>query len=384
MFYMERGKKILYVVTKSVWGGAQKYVYDLATNLPQDKFEVAVVTGGNGPLLEKLENKQIRVIKLYGVTKNVNFLQEVESLFSLLKILKLEKPDIVHLNSSKLSGLGATAVFIYKLLTFNFGLSTVFTAHGWPFNEDRNFIARGVIYFFSWLTALLADRVINITKNDYKQSLKFILLPRNKFIYIPNGISEQNFMPRAEARKILGLGEKQFIIGTIAELTKNKGLCHFIDAVNQMKLQITNYKLQALIIGDGEDKEKIKNQIYSLALQNYVVLAGFIQNAERYLKAFDVFVLPSIKEGLPYVLLEAMAAGLPVIASRIGGVPDLIEHGKNGSLITPKDFWGLATELEKMMSSPEKYKRLGEEAEKTIRTKFLFRDMLQKTIILYA
>ena len=378
------GKKILYIITKSVWGGAQKYVYDLATNLPKDRFEAIVATGGNGLLIKKLEEQNIRVIRIPKVTKNINFLQELKSLFYLYKIFVREKPDVIHLNSSKLGGLGATTAFFYKI-TSNQLPVIIFTAHGWPFNEDRNFMARGIIYFLSWLTAFFADRVINITKTDYRQSLKFPLLSPNKFIYIPNGLklNDRLFLPPAEARKILGINKENFIIGAITELTKNKGLGYLIDAINQIRIKNQKTKIKIIIIGKGEEQSKLKTQIKSLGLEHTIFLAGFKENAEKYLKGFDVFVMPSVKEGLPYALMEAMAAGLPIIASRVGGIPDLIEHEKNGLLVEPKDNLDLAQKLEKIIQKPENFKMLGLEAQKTIGTKFLFRDMLQKTIALY-
>lgn len=385
---MGNRKKILYIITKSNWGGAQKYVYDLTANLPKEKFETAIVVGNQGLFTEKLTEKKIRVINLPGITKDINFLQEVRSFFSLLKIFAKEKPDVVHLNSSKFGGLGALAARLSSLVISHSPL-VIFTAHGWPFNEDRNFMARGIIYFFSWLTAVLADRIINIAKTDYKQSLKFPLLPQNKFIYIPNGIGfeDQHFLPAAEARNTFGIDKNEIVIGSIAELTKNKGLIHLVDAINQMKFKVhpafSGTKFKIVIIGEGEDREKIQHKITSLGLQDTIYLAGFTQDAEKYLKGFDIFVLPSTKEGLPYVLLEAMAAGLPIIASRVGGIPDLIEHEKNGFLVEPKDYLGLAAALEKMIQNLEKYKILGEEARKTIGTKFSFHAMLTKTARLY-
>lgn len=393
---MPNKRKILYIVTKSVWGGAQRYVYDLATNLPKDRFEAVVVTGGNGPLIEKLKGRNIRIIKLPGITKSINIFQEVKSLIYLGRIFTREKPDVVHLNSSKFGGLGAVAAFIYKI-TSNRLPVTIFTAHGWPFNEDRNFLTRIIIYFFSWFTAVFADIVINIAKTDYKQSLKFPLLASNKFIYIPNGIelSDQYFLSPAESRKNLELEKEQFIIGTIAELTKNKGLNYLIDGINQIKFEIKSLKhaqhrtagfsagCKIIIIGGGEDKEKLQNKIDSLELQNEISLVGFKQDAGKYLKGFDILVMPSIKEGLPYVVMEAMAAGLPIIASDVGGVPDLIEHGKNGLLVKTKDSTGMAEGLKKLIQNHEARISLGKEAKTRVKTNFRFRDMLTRTITLY-
>lgn len=381
---MREVKKILYVITKSGWGGAQKYVYDLANNLPKEKFEAVVAAGGDGPLFDKLRDGGIRAVKIPGLKRDIGFFQELKSLWFLYKIFNQETPNIIHLNSSKIGGLGAIAARLSSLVIRHSSF-VIFTAHGWPFSEDRNLIDRNIIYFFSWLTAALSDRVVNITKADHKQSLNFPLLRRDKFVYVQNGIDLDNrhFLPREEARKILGLKKEQFAIGAIAELTKNKGLEYLIEAARHLEFIIPNSKFIIHIIGDGEDKEKIQNQINSLGLKNNIVLAGFIQNAERYLRAFDIFVLPSVKEGLPYVIMEAMASGLPIIASNVGGIPDLIEHGKSGLLVKAKDPLGLAEGLKKLMENPDVRNALGKEAKEIVGTNFRFRDMLAKTLRLY-
>lgn len=382
-------KKILYVITKSVWGGAQRYVYDLATSLPKDRFEAVILTGEDGPLIEKLEQQQVRVIRFPGITKNINIFQELKSLFYLGKIFVHEKPDVIHLNSSKFGGLGAVAAFVYKI-TSNQLPVTIFTAHGWPFNENRNFLIRCLIYFFSWLTAIFSNHTINLTRHDYKQSLNFPLIPKNKFILIPNGIADETFfMMAAEAKKFLAektgldLHQSPFLIGTIAELTKNKGLLYLIDAISQVNFKVQSLKFKVVVVGEGEERPKLEYQIKSFGLEKTVFLAGFIPEAAKYLQGFDAFVLPSIKEGLPYALMEAMAAGLPIIASRVGGIPDLVENGKSGILVNAKDSAALAQKIEKLMQNQETRITLGKEAKARVETSFRFRDMLERTLKIY-
>ena len=130
---MTSTKKVLYVITKSVWGGAQRYVFDLATNLPKDQFEIVAAAGGEGPLFDKLHNAGIRTINTPSLERDVHILNETSVFWQLLKIFHTEKPDILHLNSTKIGALGALAAFLYKLLTLNFKLLTVFTVHGWGF-----------------------------------------------------------------------------------------------------------------------------------------------------------------------------------------------------------------------------------------------------------
>lgn len=388
-------KKILYVITKSVWGGAQRYVYDLATHLPRDQFEPAVACGGSGPLVAKLRAAGIRVISISGLERNINLLKETISLWSLFKIFLRERPDIIHLSSSKAGGLGAIAAFASKLLTLNFEpirrtqgrLLTVFTVHGWAFNESRSEWQKAVIRFASWFASLFQDKVIAVNSADYKAAKKFI--PARKLALIRHGLARIEAWPVAETKNLINrrtgqtLDEKALVVGTIAELTKNKGLEHLIAAIRNLKTKEPNQKFKAIIIGEGENRSKLEKKINELGLTNDVFLVGFIADAPRLLSAFDIFVLPSLKEGLPYALMEAMASGRPAVATDIGGIPDLIEHEKNGLLVEAKDHLALAAAIGRLAANPDLRERLASAARQKVVEEYSIRNMIDKTISLY-
>ena len=382
-------KKVLFVITKSNWGGAQRYIYDLAINLPKENFDVKVALGGNGLLKERLDEAKIETIPIPHLQRNINAVKELLSFFSLIKIFKKEKPDIIHLNSSKIGGLGAVAALVSKTLirlfdkeNKNYNPKTIFTVHGWAFNEARTFRAKSVIYISQWLTSLLCDNSIIISRHDYRQALGMPLIKKNKFSLIPLGIPENNldYATKQIAKKVLNIEKNSKItIGTIAEFTKNKGLDYLLDAMSILKLP----NLQLMMVGDGEDKEKIESRIANENLNDNVKTCGFVPHAAKYIKAFDIFVLPSLKEGLPYTILEAINAGVPVVASSVGGIPDLIEHGKNGYLTTPKSSASLAENLNKLISDEKLRKQFSRESKKRALKKFSFSSMLEKTIKLY-
>lgn len=381
---MDKGK-ILYVITKSVWGGAQKYVYDLATNLPKDRFEVTIAAGGNGLLFEKLQKAGARTITIPGLERDINIWKELKSLYHLFKIFREEKPDVIHLNSSKIGGLGALAAFVCKLLTLNFKyLNVIFTVHGWGFKEDRAWWQKTVIFFLSWFSSLFHDKIILINTADYCTAQRFI--PKRKLAMIPNGVRPIDFLPRIEARaffsKKIGrqIQKDEILIGTITELTKNKGINYLIDSTSL----IINSNFLILIVGDGELHQELESRIKNQESSNKIFLTGFLPDASRYLKAFDIFVLPSLKEGLPYVIMEAMTAGLPLVATNIGGIPDLIQHGKNGLLVSPKDPSGIARAITDISKDEKLRSNFSKASLKIIKTKFSLNGMVQKTISLYV
>jgi len=374
-------KKILYVITK--WGGAQRYVFDIASHLPKNEFDVAVASGGKGELMQKLSDAGIRTIPIPHLERDINILKEISSLFSLRKIFKSERPDIIHLNSSKIGGLGALAARTCNLLptTRNQKAKIVFTAHGWPFNEERSLPGRCTIWFLSWLTAFFSHSTIVLTKRDLYSTIHFPFLSPRRFALIPNGISETPHMyfSKKEARKQLGIDQSVFpVIGTIAELTKNKGVRFAVSALRELP-----ERARLILVGEGEEKKELEKLVRDLRVANRVHFTGFKPNARRFLNAFDVFILPSIKEGLPYTILEAGMAGLPIVASNVGGVPDIIEHEIDGLLVRPKNPSDLATAVKKLIDDESLRRRIGGEIKKKIFSKFTFKKMLDETLALY-
>lgn len=392
-------KRVLFVITKSNWGGAQRYVYDLATHLPSNDFAVTVAVGGNGVLVDKLTQQNIKVIAIPHLERDISFVKEFKASLALWNIFKAEGPDIIHLNSSKIGGLGALVAYtarLYGKFTTSvqgrptFGWKIIFTVHGWAFNEDRSRLSRYIIRLIQWVTTLLCDSIIIISNRDYRQAIHLPMINRRKFILIPLGIPTETltFLDKIPARAELSakvkISARDFVVGTVAELTKNKGLPYLVNAAHHLQSNESMKKrLRIIIIGEGEDKTKLQNLINALGLEDTITLHGFIVDAYKYLKAFDIFVLPSLKEGLPYTLIEAMHAKIPIIGTRVGGIPDLIEEDVNGLIVPPKNSGALAVAIEKLASDKKTLSHFAKESGKKIETKFSFDAMLRHTVALY-
>lgn len=309
-------KKVLFVITKSNWGGAQKYVFDLATHLPHERFEAVVALGGTGgaqahtgPLAERLAGAGIRTIFVESFMRDMHLGQDVSAFFELVRIFKKERPDVVHLNSSKAGGLGALAARITGVPTI------IFTSHGLTWDEARNPLARALIYLATRATFLLCHKVITISQNNYQRAGR-CLLCRNKIYLIHNGVGPMEFGSGESVRAAFPPGAT--ITGTVGELTHNKNQVALIEEAR------TKPDMYVAIVGEGELRAMLQAKIKEYGLESRVKLFGFKPAAEV-LKGFDVFALPSRKEGLPYVLIEARMAGLPIIANRVGGIPDIID-----------------------------------------------------------
>ncbi len=393
----ESKKKILYIITKSVWAGASKYVFDLAVALPKEEYSPIVAAGGRGVMAEKIISADIPYFEIKAFQRDVSFLKDISVFFEILSLLFKIKPNVVHVSSAKAGGIVGVAFFVYKLLTFNFKLLAVFTAHGWTFNEQRPRWQVALIKFFSKLTCLFYDKVICVSEYDYSIALKNKIAPAKKMTVVHNGIKQEDydFLNKAEARQALtrALGNpvsnletgfpSDMWIGTIGEFTKNKGQEFLIEEIEN-KFPSSNFKF--LIIGFGEEKLNLESQIESVAAEDLgdkVFLIDGLSNAAKYLKAFDIFVLPSLKEGLPYVLLEAGLAGLPIIATNVGGVPEIVENGESGILINPASSEEIANAIEKLAKNSELRNKLAQNAREKILQKFSFEKMLDQTLMTY-
>ena len=384
---MVNRKKILYLITKSVWGGAGKYVYDLVLEGKKRGYDVAVAAGGHGELAQKLQEKNIRYFDVAGLQRDVAFLKTFISGLILLKILFKFNPDIVHANSPQAAGIGGIALFIHRLFTWTRRVQVVYTIHGWSYHEARPKWQNFLIRLFSKITCLFYQKIICVSEYDRVSALKLKIAPAGKLLTIHNGIkpNEINFLPREEARQKLNLSNLEgstLVVGTIGEFTKNKGQKYLIGALGILKNE-WGIKFKSLIIGWGEEKSSLKSQISNLNLGNEIFLIDNLSPAAPHLKAFDIFVLPSLKEGLPYTLLEAGLAELPVVATNIGGIPEIIGNEKTGLLVKPYDAEELAKAISRLMNDGDLRKRLGQNLREKILKDFPKQEMLERTFSLY-
>lgn len=374
-------KKVLFVITKSNFGGAQRYIYDLATNLPPDQFEVAVAFGGEGVLAQMLREKGVRTISVPHLTRDVRFGSDLMALKALIKLFKRERPAVVHLNSSKAGGLGTLAA---RLSGVN---RIIFTAHGWPFWEKRNICARAAIFFFSYLTVVFSHATICISEHD-RRAMRHMPFAGRKLHVVHNGIADIPFLTRDEARTILF---SPFEIETHThdvwllsngELTPNKNYFVALDAVAAYDATASQ-KIFYSIMSDGEQRGEIEAYISKKNLHDRVKLLGFIPDGRRYLRAFDIFFLPSRKEGVPYAILEARLAGIPIIASNVGGIPEVVTDGESSFLVEPQDIEGFVDALTRMTKNAQERGRFAAALQTKVISNSPLQSMLGSTIALY-
>ncbi len=384
-------KKILYFITQSEFGGAQRYVFDLASNLKTD-FSVAVAMGEQEKdlkLAKILHENGINYFIIPHLKRSISPLNEVLALREIIKLIKQHQPDIIHLNSSKISILGSIAAFIIKLRVTSCELRVFYTVHGWVFNEPLPVLLK---WFYLWaekFTARFKDRIICVSNFDRQIALKRNITPAEKLVTIHNGLPPIKFYSIEKAKEILysrvtryELRDTSLLIGSIGNFYKTKGFEYFIKAagilINENKLSV-----KFMIIGDGAERKNLENLIAKYNLKNNFILTGQIDEAAKLLLAFDIYVCSSVKEGFPYSVLEAMSAGLPILSTRVGGIPEMIEHKKTGLLVKPADALSLAKDIKLLIKDKTLRAELGARAEEKVQSEFGLEKMVNQTKTLY-
>jgi len=402
--------KILYIITQSELGGAQKNVLDLAVGL-KNKHEILVAAGGNGPFFEQLRKNQVPCTRLKYLRRVINPYFDLLGLLEIKKLIQKEEPDILHLHSSKAGILGSLAGYFYsgnkndrsftppngtqddysKRSSSSTKMKVIYTVHGAVFTAAFSAMTQKIFLWLEKYTAKFKDKIICVSANDKKLWLEYGAATENKLVVIHNGIAAEkiDFLEKEKAREGLKIQEARYkiqtdtkIVGTIANFYPEKGLTYLIKAAKIMNKNALAPEAIFVVIGEGKEREMLEGMIKERNLENRFFLVGALPLAAQYLKAFDVFVLPSIKEGFPYVLLEAMAAGLPIISSLVGGTPEIIKNGEDGFLILSKNPKILAERIADILDNPELAEKLSEKAREKVK-EFSVERMIEETEKVY-
>lgn len=383
--------RILFVITQSEFGGTQRFLSQLITRLELGRFELAIVSGPDGGKeLKTILPQNVQYITAEHLRRNPNVFNDIASLFELKKIIKEFRPDVLFLNSSKAGFNGSLAA---RLLPTDFVRpKIIYRIGGWTFNDPWPAWKQLAYRWLEKISAPWKDYIIVNNKHDYDQAIKFGIKPKKKVVLIYNGIDlyKLDFLEKNEAKirlyeklpssqKHANFLHEGLIIGTIANFYPTKGLQYLIQAFELVSKRYTLNTKRLLIIGDGPERKNLELQIKDTGLQNSVFLTGRIPDAYKYLKAFDIFVLPSVKEGFPWTLLEAMSAKLPIVTTAVGANPEIIEDAKNGLLVKPADPQAIAEALARLADNESLRRELGIQAHQTVLHKFSLNKMINQT-----
>jgi glycosyltransferase involved in cell wall biosynthesis len=268
----------------------------------------------------------------------------------------VEGPDIVHTHTSKAGILGRLAARITKVPV------VIHTPHGHVFFGHFGPILSKVFLWIEKLFARLTDRAIALTEGERKDYTEFNVYPPEKIVCIHSGVEiekfKQNSISVVEKKRSLGLNQTGFTVGFVGWLLPIKGPMQLLNAMKEVWLEYDDSNL--VFIGKGDLDVDLRAAALNIGANGRVNFLGWRNDIDQIMPVFDILVLPSLNEGMGRVLVEAMAAGKPVVASNVGGIPDLVEHGHNGLLVPPGDQKALAASIKELIDDPEKARLMGQ------------------------
>lgn len=359
--------KVAYVITRSdSVGGAHIHVRDLCRELICIGQQAVVLVGQEGPFTRLLAASNIPYRPIPSLVREIHPPRDIQALQHIVRELRNLKPDIVSTHSSKAGWLGRLAA---KLLR----VPVIFTAHGWAFTEGVPNGRRRLYVVAERVAAKFADRIITVSDFDRRLALSYRVAPTSKLITIHNGMPD--ILPKYMSRPA---GNPPQII-MVARFEEQKDHKTLLEAL--ALLQDLPWRLE--LVGDGPLRDKIETLAKNLGIRQRVNFVGAINDVAEHLSRSHIFVLTSRWEGFPRSVLEAMRAGLPVIASDVGGVAEAVADSVTGFLVPRGDVRTLKQRLELLLQQPEKREVLGRNGRKRFEQEFTFDRMFERTLNVY-
>ncbi|OQW35088.1 MAG: hypothetical protein A4E19_01835 [Nitrospira sp. SG-bin1] len=367
-------QKVVHIITRLDQGGSARNTMLTVLGHDRTRFEPVVITGQAGRWdaqggmtatldnLRLLEKEMIRYHLLPSLVRHISLKADLEALCRLVALLRQERPHVVHTHTSKAGVLGRLAAWITRIPVI------VHTPHGHVFYGHFGSFASWIFLQIERCLAWITDEWIALTAAEKLEHLERGIGVNDRFAVIPSGIDVDRFKQARTAGKMIpewfDCPAEATIIGSVGWLTDIKGHRFLVDAVARLKREYP--RLHLVILGSGDRHDALLNQAQGAGIGQAVHLVGHREDVALALAGMDCFVLPSLNEGMGRALIEAMAAGLPVIASRVGGIPALIEDEKSGLLVPAGDSQALAAALRRILSDPAWAWALGRDARESI------------------
>ena len=371
-------RKVIHVITRLDYGGSAQNTMLTALGHDRAQFEPLVVAGCPGSWdaqggqaateenCRRLDKAGVRWMLLPSLTREVHPLKDMQTLWQLISLFRREQSALVHTHTSKAGVLGRVAAWFAGVPVI------VHTPHGHVFYGHFGPFRSWLFLQIERLLSVITDRLIALTDAERQDHLDRAVGRADRFAVVPSGIDREKFgQARAQGKQQpdwFGCPSDALVVGSVGWLTDIKGHEYLIEAIAKLKQDFPS--LHLVIIGSGDRHNALLQQAELAGLRDAVHLLGHRDNIEACLAGMDLFVLPSLNEGMGRALIEAMAAGLPVIASHVGGIPAVISHERTGLLVPPGDAGALAEALRRLLDRPEWAAQLGVAASHSVDSRY--------------
>lgn len=352
---------MLVVVTLAETGGAQTYVAHLLPALCAS-FDVTVAAHGDGPLAAAVEEAGATLVPLEHLRRPLSPVGDLRAVLELWRLCRRVRPRLVHLNSSKAVVIGTVAAWLARVPV------RLVTVHGWPFKTETG-IRKAIYAGASRAVRPLVTRAICVAENERTVGIAAHAIRPSQAVVIHNGVEIPEAASAPTGRDVV----------TVTRLRPPKDTTTLVAAAARVRDLFD----RLLVVGDGPDRPEVERLVSELGLDGQVELLGDRDDVDAILARASVFVLSSRSEGLPMAVLEAMAAGVPTIASNVGGIPEVVNDGADGVLVAPGDAHALADALRRLLDDAELRLSMGRKARERARASFGLDHFREAHVALY-
>jgi glycosyltransferase involved in cell wall biosynthesis len=368
---------VMHIITRFDQGGSARNTFLTVMGHDRSRFRISLAYGcveahgaEDAALLEKdmsrLRQAGVALFEVPSLAREVRPLRDAQATLALWRVLRRERPAIVHTHTSKAGAVGRVAAWLAGIPV------VIHTPHGHIFYGYYGPVMSGLIRLVERALARITDRIVTLTERGIAEHVRLGIARADKFTAIPSGIALSAFrsvrIEPAVKRKELGLPPEGPVIGTVGRLVPIKGHEWLLKAAPQVLAEFP--RATFVFLGEGPLLGRLQQVAGELGISGHVLFLGARQDVPECLAAFDLFAFPSLNEGMGRALIEAMAVGLPVVATHVGGIPDVVAEGVNGLLVPPEDERALAAAILALLRDPGRMGAFGEAAGRSVGERF--------------
>ncbi len=375
--------KVAQIITRLDWGGSPDIFRILASRLNPDLYDITLITGPTAnPTIktrEFLDSFKGKHLEIGSLRRDIDLVRDIPALFALYSVLRKGRFDVVHTHTAKAGFLGRIAARMAGCR------AVVHTPHGHNLYGYFDTNVTGYIIRAERFAGRFCDRIIALTELEKKDMVRFKFAPEGKIDVISQGLELDNYKRRPESgaavRRSLGIPEDGLLVGMAGRLEPVKGPDIFIEAAGMVaKDRPAAY---FLVAGEGDMKEALIKRADELGIEDRIKFAGWRDDMPDIMSALDIFVLPSLNEAVGMALVEAQAAGVACVASRVGGVPEVLADGRTGLLVEPSNPRGLADAIMELLLDKDKRLKFAAAGHPFVSVKFSAEEMARRVSELY-
>ena len=378
--------RVLRVIARLNMGGPALHVAYLSAGLAERGYETTLVAGslarGEGSMAYVAESRGVDVVHLDALSREISPVRDALSIFRLARLIREQRPQILHTHTAKAGAVGRLAALLAgdarpKIV--------VHTFHG---HVLRGYFGLVKTFAFRQLERLLArvtTRLVAVSPQVRDDLVELGVAPAERFTVVRLGIELDERLggsaTRDETRALLGIAPERFVVGWVGRMTGVKRTDDVLSAVQQLRGRGVDAAL--LMVGDGPDRDHVEERASQLEIVRHCFFLGYQEDVAGWYQAFDTMILPSANEGTPVVVIEALAAGCPVVATSVGGVPDVVHEGVDGFLVPAGDTEAMADRLERLARDPELRRTMGKAGSDTVPSRYAVERLVDDVDRLY-